>query len=72
MLYEVITPLDFVLPTGNGKAYGDFVLDSASRSYLIDHLNDFEDALTRGAIWITLFVQLRIMYAIRSYYVFWE
>ncbi len=44
----------YVLPNGGGWAYGGFVLDSASRDYLIRSLPDLPDALTRGAAWVTL------------------
>ena len=29
---------DYILPTGGGIGYGDFVLDSRTRTYLIAHL----------------------------------
>ncbi len=45
---------DFILPTGSGLAYGDIVLDDASREYLLEHLPDLDDPLTRGAAWVTL------------------
>ena len=38
----------YVLPTGGGNRYGDFVLDEASRSYLTAHLADVPEPLTRG------------------------
>jgi aminopeptidase N len=44
----------FILPNGGGLGYGLFVLDEASRAYLIDHVEDLPDALTRGAAWVTL------------------
>jgi aminopeptidase N len=44
----------FVLPNGGGLAYGLFVLDAASRAWLLEHLPDLPDALTRGAAWVTL------------------
>jgi aminopeptidase N len=49
---------DFVLPTGGGLAYGDFALDDASRRYLLQHLPDIKDPLTRGAAWITLWEEM--------------
>lgn len=45
---------DFILPNGKGIAYGDFVLDSASQAYLLDHLPSIKDDLTRGIAWVTL------------------
>ena len=44
----------FVLPNGGGLGYGLFVLDPDSRRYLVDHISDVPDALTRGAAWVTL------------------
>jgi aminopeptidase N len=49
---------DFVLPTGGGVGYGDFVLDDGSLTYLLDHLPDIPDPLTRGAAWVTLWEQM--------------
>ncbi len=53
-----ITRLDFVLPTGRGLAYGDFTLDDASRTFLMRHLPELKDSLTRGAAWLTLWEEL--------------
>jgi aminopeptidase N len=44
----------YVLPNGGGLGYGLFVLDEASRTYLLDHIEDVPDALTRGSAWVTL------------------
>src|SRR5262249_32701118 len=41
----------FVLPTGGGLGYGDFTLDDATRSFLLQHLPEFKDPLNRGAAW---------------------
>ena len=49
---------DFVLPTGGGLAYGDVILDDASRIYLLEHLPDLADPLTRGAAWVTLWEEM--------------
>jgi aminopeptidase N len=49
---------DFVLPTGGGLAYGNFTLDDRSRTYLLEHLPELKDALTRGAAWITLWEEV--------------
>ena len=51
-------PPVFVLPTGGGLAYGDFTLDEATRSYLLRHLAELKDPLTRGAAWVTLWEEL--------------
>src|SRR3954467_12457184 len=44
----------FVLPTGGGIAYGGFEIDRATRDYLLHHLADIPDALTRGSAMVTL------------------
>ena len=44
----------FVLPSGAGLGYGLFVLDAASREYLLQHIEDIADPLTRGSAWVTL------------------
>ena len=49
---------DFVLPSGSGLAYGDIVLDDGSRAYLLEHLGEFDDAVTRGAVWVTLWEEM--------------
>jgi aminopeptidase N len=45
----------FVLPTGGGLGYGLFVLDAASRDYLLKNIETVGDPLTRGSAWVTLF-----------------
>ncbi len=49
---------DFVLPSGGGLAYGDIVLDEGSRAYLLENLGEFDDAITRGATWVTLWEEM--------------
>jgi aminopeptidase N len=44
----------FVLPTGGGVGYGGFVLDATTRTYLLAHLPEIPDALTRGSALVTL------------------
>ena len=44
----------YVLPNGAGLGYGLFVLDAASRDYLLAHVEDVPDVLTRGSAWLTL------------------
>ncbi|WP_457652453.1 M1 family aminopeptidase [Rhodocaloribacter sp.] len=52
----------FILPNGGGVGYGLFVLDPESRAFLLDHVADlrdtvfpgFDDAMLRGAVWVTL------------------
>jgi aminopeptidase N len=48
----------FVLPSGHGLGYGLFVLDQASRTYLLAHVEDIADPLTRGVAWVTLWDNL--------------
>ena len=44
----------YILPNGEGVGYGLFRLDDRSKSFLIEHLSDVGDPLTRGSAWITL------------------
>jgi aminopeptidase N len=44
----------FVLPNGAGLGYGFFMLDEGSREYLLEHLEEVPDPLTRGSVWVTL------------------
>jgi aminopeptidase N len=44
----------YVLPNGGGWAYGGFVLDRTTREYLMAHLPEIGDPLTRGSAWVTL------------------
>ncbi len=44
----------YVLPGAGGLGYGLFVLDDASRRYLLDSVEGIPDALTRGSAWVTL------------------
>jgi len=44
----------YVLPSGSGWGYGEFVLDRASLDYLSKSVPDLPDALTRGSAWVTL------------------
>jgi aminopeptidase N len=48
----------YVLPNGAGLGYGLFVLDPASRTYLLQRLESIADPLTRGAAWVTLWENL--------------
>ena len=55
---EGLRDVRFVLPTGGGLAYGDVVLDDASRAALLATLPDLPDAVTRGAAIVTLAEEL--------------
>ena len=44
----------FVLPAGAGIAYGGFEIDRTTREYLLHHLADIDDALTRGSAMVAL------------------
>jgi len=46
--------IEWVLPNGVGTGYGLVILDTRSRAYLLDHLEDIREPITRGAAWITL------------------
>jgi aminopeptidase N len=48
----------FVLSSGGGVGYAAFALDPTSLDYLLAHLPDIDDPLTRGAAWITLWEQM--------------
>jgi aminopeptidase N len=48
----------FVLPNGAGLGYGLFVLDDASRTYLLEHVEQLADPLLRGSAWVTLWDNL--------------
>src|SRR5262249_37672063 len=47
-----------VVPTGAGLGYGDFTLDDETRAFLLQHLPEFKDPLTRGAAWVTLWAEI--------------
>ncbi len=45
---------DYVLPSGQGVGYGLFRLDSRTLTYLLEHLPQIADPLTRGVAWVSL------------------
>ena len=49
---------DYVLPNADGVAYGNFVLDPASRDYLLDNLHALDDDLRRGVATVTLWEEM--------------
>jgi aminopeptidase N len=48
----------FVLPTGGVLGYGLFLLDDRSRRFLLEHIEDIGDPLSRGSAWLTLWDNL--------------
>jgi aminopeptidase N len=48
----------FVLPSGAGRGYADFELDPQTLAYLLEHIAEISDPLTRGAAWIALWDQM--------------
>jgi aminopeptidase N len=48
----------YVLPGGDGLGYGLFVLDDATRQYLLGHVDEIPDALTRAVAWVALWENL--------------
>jgi len=48
----------YVLPFGEGFGYGLFRLDPQSRAWLLAHLPEVKDELTRGAAWVCLWDEL--------------
>ncbi|MSO56916.1 MAG: aminopeptidase [Acidobacteria bacterium] len=44
----------YVLPNGEGTGYGLFKPDPATRAFLVNHLPEIGDAVTRGTAWLTL------------------
>ena len=47
-------PPSYVLPSGGGLGYADFVLQEETTRWLVAHLPEMPDALSRGAAWATL------------------
>jgi aminopeptidase N len=48
----------FILPSGGGVGYAGFDMDAPSLRYLLDHLPEIAEPLTRGAAWVTLWEQM--------------
>jgi aminopeptidase N len=44
----------FILPNADGLGCGLFLLDPATRRYLLDHIDDIPDPLMRGSAWVDL------------------
>ena len=49
---------DYVLANGRGAGYGLFRLDERTRDYLLRHLPQIDDPLTRGVAWVSLWDEL--------------
>jgi aminopeptidase N len=47
-----------IIPDISGRAYGTFLFDSTTASYLPEHMNDFQDPLLRGILWINMYENL--------------
>jgi aminopeptidase N len=50
----------YLLPAGGGWGYGLFILDEGSRDYLLQHVAEVKDPVTRGAAWVTLWENLQV------------
>jgi aminopeptidase N len=48
----------YVIPNGGGLGYGLFKLDAATLRYLVDHLEELPDPLTRGSAWVDVWENL--------------
>lgn len=48
----------YVLPNWDGVGYGNFVLDPASRDYLLKNLHAIDDDLRRGVVAVTLWEEM--------------
>lgn len=48
----------YVIPNGSGFGYGLFLLDDATRQYLLRHIEAIPDGLTRGTAWIDIWENL--------------
>jgi aminopeptidase N len=48
----------YVLPNAGGIGYGNFVLDTGSRAFLLEHLPEIGSALTRGSAIVTLWEEM--------------
>ncbi|HXJ44745.1 MAG TPA: M1 family aminopeptidase [Bryobacteraceae bacterium] len=48
----------YVIPNGDGLGYGLFKLDAATLRYLLEHLEEIPDPLTRGSAWVDVWENL--------------
>lgn len=49
---------DFCLANGSELGYGFFRLDEKSKAFLLKHVHEIEDDVTRGAAWLALYESL--------------
>ena len=54
-LPELSRDYDFYLTNGSELGYGYFRLDKKSKSYLLEHVHEVDDDVTRGAAWMALY-----------------
>ena len=47
-----------IIPDISGRAYGTFLFDSTTASYLTSHISEFDDPLLRGILWINMYENL--------------
>lgn len=47
-----------IIPDISGRAYGTFLLDSATVAHLTNHISEFGDPLLRGILWINFYENL--------------
>ena len=45
---------NYVLPNGVGVGYGNFKMDSSSRTFLLEQLPQIDDSYLRGIVWLNL------------------
>jgi aminopeptidase N len=48
----------YIIPNGGGLGYGMFRLDDATLRYLLDHMEEISDPLTRASAWVDLWENL--------------
>ncbi|MFA9372040.1 MAG: M1 family metallopeptidase [Labilibaculum antarcticum] len=49
---------DYIIPNGNGNAYGFFKLDAKTKLFLLENMHKIKDDLVRGVAWINLYENL--------------
>jgi aminopeptidase N len=57
-LPEEVGDYDFCLVNGSELGYGYFRLDPESQAYLLEHVHEVPDEVTRGAAWLALYESL--------------